>query len=253
MSKRLIHIGETIATVVAEEGFLPAAEREIVRQRAHLEDYIVRDPGFLEALVPYVVPEDAPPIVQRMAAAAARMGVGPMAAVAGALAASALEAMLAAGANHAIVDNGGDIALAVARPVTIGLFAGSSLIKDIGLRIEPRPGILGVCTSSGTVGHSLSFGRADAAVVIAPDPCLADAAATALGNAVTANDPSLIESAMAGLATDGIEGMLVIIEDTLAVCGRIPEIVRVPVDPARISTIRLPEERRPDRKGYRYG
>ncbi|MBN2206482.1 MAG: UPF0280 family protein [Candidatus Aminicenantes bacterium] len=238
MIRRLIHIKETIATVIGEETALPAAEAEIARQRCALEDYIRRDPEFARSLAPRRVPEDAPAVVRRMADAAARMGVGPMAAVAGAIAASALEALRAAGAEHAVVDNGGDIALIAARPVTIGVFAGPSPIKDIGLRVEPRPGVLGVCTSSGTVGHSLSFGRADAAVVIALDPCLADAAATALGNAVTANDPALIEDAMAGLLIDDIEGMLVIIEDTLAVCGRLPEIVRVPVDPARISTIR---------------
>ena len=249
MERRLIHNKETIATILAEEAFIPAAEREIARQRGYLEDYIRRDSRFRETLAPHDVPADAPLIAQRMAAAAMRMGVGPMAAVAGAIAASALEAMLAAGADHAVVDNGGDIALAAARPVTIGIYAGPSPIKDIGLRIEPRPGILGVCTSSGTVGHSLSFGRADAAVVIAADACLADAAATALGNAVTANDPALIEDAMAGLLIEGVEGLLVIIEDTLAVCGRVPEIVRVPVDPARISTVRPRSPRRPRASG----
>jgi hypothetical protein len=238
MERRLIHNKETIATVLADKAFIPAAEAEIARQRSALEDYIRRRPAFRDSLVPMDVPDDAPAIVRRMSGATTRMNVGPMAAVAGAVAEFALQAMLETGADHAVVDNGGDIALIAARPVTIGIFAGPSPIKDIGFRIEPRPGLLGVCTSSGTVGHSLSFGRADAAVVIAPDPCLADAAATALGNAVTANDTALIEDAMAGLLIDGIEGMLVIIEDTLAVCGQVPEIVRVPVDPARISTIR---------------
>lgn len=252
MKRQLIRIGETIATVLAEDVFIPAAEREIARQRGYLEDYIRRDPEFRDSLAPHGVPADAPEIVRRMAGAAARMGVGPMAAVAGAVAEFALRAMLEAGATHAIVDNGGDIALAAARPVTIGIFAGPSPIRDIGLRFEPRPGILGVCTSSGTVGHSLSFGRADAAIVIAADPCLADAAATALGNAVKANDRSLIENAMTGLLVEGIEGMLVIIEDTLAVCGRVPEIVRVPVDPARISTVGLNKNNLPRGKGNRH-
>lgn len=239
MERRLIHIKETIATVLAEESFIPAAEAEIARQRSALEEYLGRNPAFRDSLVPLGVPVDAPPIARRMAAAAARMGVGPMAAVAGAIAAAALEAMRTEGADQAVVDNGGDIALIAARPATIGIFAGPSPIRDIGFRVGPRPEPLGICASSGTVGHSLSFGRADAAVVVAPDPVLADAAATALGNAVTANDPALVADAMARLMTDGIEGMLVIIEDTLAVCGRVPEIVRVPVDPGRISTIRL--------------
>ncbi len=253
MKRRLIHIGETIATVIAEEVFIPAAEREIARQRRYLEDYIRRDPEFRESLAPCEVPADAPEIVRRMAGAAGRMGVGPMAAVAGAVAEFGLRAMIEAGATHAVVDNGGDIAMAADRPVTVGIFAGPSPIRDIGLRFEPRPGIVGVCTSSGTVGHSLSFGRADAATVISADPCLADAAATALGNAIKANERALIEEAMAKLLVEGIEGLLVIIEDTLAVCGDVPEIVRVPVDPGRISTVDRGRENPLRGKGHRHG
>jgi ApbE superfamily uncharacterized protein (UPF0280 family) len=239
MTRRLVRTGETIVTVIADEVYIGVAEREIVRQRRLLKDYIREDPAFRETLEPRPVPDDAPAIVRRMAGAAARMGVGPMAAVAGAIAEFALRAMLAAGATHAVVDNGGDIALAASRPVRIGIFAGPSPIRNLAFHVEPRPGILGVCTSSGTVGHSLSFGRADAATVIAADPCLADAAATALGNAVKSSDRLLIERAMAGLLVEGIEGLLVIIEDTLAVGGRIPELVRAPVDLGRVSTIVL--------------
>ena len=62
----------------------------------------------------------------------------------------------------------------------------SPLSHKVGIRIKPDQQTWGVCTSSGTVGPSLSLGRADAACVVAPDTALADACATALGNRVPA-------------------------------------------------------------------
>jgi len=200
-----------------------------------LEEYILRDPLFRTTLEPHAVPEDAPKIVRRMAEASARAGVGPMAAVAGAIAEFALKAMVREGAAQAVVDNGGDVAMVLAYPLTVGIFTGPAKIKDIGLRFQPRPGIIGVCTSSGTIGHSLSFGRADAATVISQDVCLADAMATSLGNAVKDNNARRIEEAMKNLLIESIEGMMVIIDDTLAVCGNVPEIVRVRLDIDKIS------------------
>jgi ApbE superfamily uncharacterized protein (UPF0280 family) len=159
-----------------------------------------------------------------------------MAAVAGALAESALRAMAEAGATHALVDNGGDIALLLERPVTVGIFTGPSPVRDIAFRVEPRPGIFGICASSGTVGHSLSFGRADAAVVLSADVGLADAVATALGNAVTDEDETRLRETLAALGgIEGVEGLLAVVGKTLAVWGDLPPIVRTRVDPARIS------------------
>lgn len=234
--RKRLQIKETAATIVAAEPFLPLAEADIRKQRGRLEDYIRRDPGFRTALAPRSVPPEAPPIVRRMARAASRAGVGPMAAVAGALAESALRAMAEAGATHALVDNGGDIALLLERPVTVGIFTGPSPIRDIAFRVEPRPGIFGICASSGTVGHSLSFGRADAAVVLSADVGLADAVATALGNAVTDEDETRLRETLAALGgIEGVEGLLAVVGKTLAVWGDLPPIVRTRVDPARIS------------------
>ncbi|MGB8952093.1 MAG: UPF0280 family protein [Candidatus Aminicenantales bacterium] len=235
MKRQEIQIRETAATVIAEEAFIPLAEAEISRQRSLIEEFIRQDPQFRTSLEPYPVSSDAPAIVRRMAGAASRAGVGPMAAVAGAIAEFALNAMIRAGAAHAIVDNGGDIAMRLSRPATVGIFAGPAKIRNIGLRFQPRPGIVGVCTSSGTVGHSLSFGRADAATVIAGDVCLADAVATALGNAVREKNSAQIEEALNRFLIDGVEGLLVIIDDLFAIAGRLPEIVEIPVDPGKIS------------------
>ncbi|MHB8055513.1 MAG: UPF0280 family protein [Candidatus Aminicenantales bacterium] len=236
MIRKVIRIRETIATVIAEEPYFPVVEAEIKKQRKSLEDYIRRDPEFRTTLEPHFVPPDAPPIVRRMAEAAAKAGVGPMAAVAGAVAEFALRAMAEAGATHGLVDNGGDIALLLERPVTVGIFTGPSSVKDIALRIEPRPGIFGICTSSGTVGHSLSFGKADAATAVSADVCLADAVATALGNAVKDEDETRLEETLAVLGgIEGVEGLLAVIGDTLAVWGDLPPLVRTRVDPALAS------------------
>lgn len=235
MKRHEVRIKETIATIIADGRFISVAEVEIARQRSFIENYILEYPCFRTALEPYPVLPDAPEIIFRMADAAARVGVGPMAAVAGAVAEFALKAMIEAGATHAIVDNGGDIAMVLSQPIIVGIFTGPAKIKDIGLKFQPRPGIIGVCTSSGTVGHSLSFGQADAATVISSDVCLADAAATALGNAMKKNDSALIEEGMKNVQIEGIEGMLVIVDDTMAYCGNLPEIVKIKMDMEKIS------------------
>jgi ApbE superfamily uncharacterized protein (UPF0280 family) len=237
MGRRQFRLKETIATIVADDVYIPLAEAEIRKQRELLETYLFEDPEFGTTLEPYEPRPEAPAIAHRMSASAAKAGVGPMAAVAGAIAESAVRVMVEAGATHALVDNGGDIALAIDRPVTVGLFAGPSSVRNIGLRFDPRPGIFGICTSSGTVGHSLSFGRADAATVIAADVCLADAAATALGNAVRNSDETHLQETLAaiGESIEGLEGLIVIVGDALAVWGDVPTFVRTRVDPTRIA------------------
>lgn len=236
MDRRVIRFRETVATVVADARFFPVAEEDIRRQRRALDEYIASDPSFRTALEPHAVPDGAPRVVRRMADAAAKAGVGPMAAVAGALAESALRAVAEAGASHALVDNGGDVALLIDVPVTVGIFAGPSAIRDIGLRVEPRPGIFGICTSSGTVGHSLSFGVADAATVISADVCLADAAATALGNAVRSEGDARLREALAACGrVEGVDACLVVIGSKIAVWGDLPPLVRARVSPARAS------------------
>ncbi|MCA1989441.1 MAG: hypothetical protein LDL07_09915, partial [Desulfarculus sp.] len=84
---------------------------------------------------------------------------------------------------------------------------------------------LAVCTSSGTVGHSLSLGRADAATILAKDAALADAAATALGNRVrTAADLATALDWAQGVP--GVLGALVIKGSQLAAWGEV-ELVRL--------------------------
>jgi ApbE superfamily uncharacterized protein (UPF0280 family) len=213
-------VKETDLWVLAARDFSLEAREAVLQERQQLEGYITSHPGFLEALAPW--PEDpfAPPVVREMIKAAARVGVGPMAAVAGTLAERAGRALMPL-SEEVIVENGGDIFLCLNQPATVALFAGKSPLSGrVGLKIDPAWGPLGVCTSSGTVGHSLSFGKADAACVIAESAALADAAASALGNRVP--DAAAIPAALDWAATiPEILGAVVIAGDKLGACGQV--------------------------------
>lgn len=226
---------ETIATIFAcEQSHVEAAKESIREQRNLLEKFIQRDPFFMLTLEPYdLKADDVPNIVQQMIRTSAVFGIGPMSAVAGVIAKLAVEAMIEAGALYAIVDNGGDISIINDQTVLVGIYAGTSPIKDLALEIPPRVEPLGICTSSGTVGPSISFGCADAALVISKDPALADAAATALGNAVQP-DCSL-EDCFEAIDKPGIDGALVIRGEEMAVWGELPSIRRARVGAERIT------------------
>jgi len=199
---------------------------EIVRQRRVLEEYIARHAEFGTSLTPVGLLADAPPVAQRMARAADRVGVGPMAAVAGAMAQCAAEAGLQAGAEEVIVENGGDIYLRTTGPVTIALHTGTSKLADrlaFSLRAHDTP--VAICSSSGTMGHSRSLGQCDLATVVARDAALADAAATEAANRITTIDD--VNPTVERIVTiDGIDGVLVVKDDRVGLAGRLPSLVR---------------------------
>lgn len=204
-----------------------AATAEIVRQRHILEDYIRRHPEFQTSLVPLGLHEDAPEIARHMAWAGERVGVGPMAAVAGAMAQCAAKAALAAGAEEVIVDNGGDIHLQAVEPVVISLGTGTSKLADrLAFRIEPEQTPLSICSSSGMMGHSTSLGRCDLATIVAKDAALADAAATQAANLVqTTND---VDAALERImAIRDITGVLIVKDDRIGLAGRLPPLVKM--------------------------
>ena len=227
-------VKETIVTVIADGPYHAACLEAIRRTRADLELFIAEDPYFRSTLEPYACPAGAPEVVRRMCAASAKVGVGPMAAVAGAIAGAAVAAMVGAGARYALVDNGGDIALINDEAVTVGIYAGQSPIRGLGLEIPPRDRILGVCTSSGTVGPSISFGNADAALIVSDDVALADAAATALGNRIT--DEASLKGAFDFLKpVPEVTGAIGIVGDKMAMYGKLPKIVKAQVDYDKIT------------------
>ncbi|MBM4288681.1 MAG: UPF0280 family protein [Deltaproteobacteria bacterium] len=215
-----IKIYQTDLMILAERDLRQEATAVVHQERRRLEHYIAQHPGFLESLTPW--PEDplAPPLVKDMIRAAAQVQVGPMAAVAGAIAAAVGRELLHH-STEVIVENGGDIFLKLGEPATVALWAGRSpLSLKVGLRIPAAQMPLGVCTSSGTVGHSLSLGRAEAACVLAGDTALADAAATALGNRI--KQPGDITAALEWLGSiNGLLGGVAICGDKLGAWGEV--------------------------------
>nr|WP_321417062.1 UPF0280 family protein [uncultured Methanomethylovorans sp.] len=229
--KELFQLKETVVTIVADrELHLKKAKESIHYHRVALERFIAYDPFFRSTLEPYDCQENVPEVVKRMIVAGNTMGIGPMSAVAGTIASLAVEAMVDAGATFAIVDNGGDIALINDRPVAIGVYAGPSPVKDLAFRVPCHDHITGICTSSGTVGPSISFGMADAAIIFSDDVALADAAATALGNATSIGKEAVEKAFDAVKPVSDINGAMVIQGEYIGMWGDIPEIVRADVN-----------------------
>ena len=213
-----VTVKETDLYIKATRDLREMARQAIIHYRFQLEQYISKHPEFFRSLVPLASDEFAPPIVRDMIQAAQNCGVGPMAAVAGAMAESVGKDLLAA-SPEIIVENGGDIFIHSARELKVGIFAGKSPLSfRVGLRIPASKHGWGVCTSSGTVGPSLSFGRADAVCVLAPSASLADAAATAVGNLL--GSPAEIPNALEKAQTiTGLTGVVILIGDKLGAWG----------------------------------
>ena len=232
MYRRRFHLRETIATILAdEERHIGAARDGMTRARQELEHYISGDPFFLTTFEPYRV-DTGIAVVNRMSDASVAAGVGPMAAVAGAIAWAGVDAMEEAGASFGVVDNGGDIALLADREITIGIHAGTSGMSDrYAFVTGPLDGISGICTSSSTVGPSISLGVADAVTVFSRNPALADAWATAVCNRVRKDDTSVVDEALLG----GSDGVCVIIGDWYYRKGTLPRVVKARVRRDRIT------------------
>jgi ApbE superfamily uncharacterized protein (UPF0280 family) len=216
----------TFQVVVKETDLLVHADRKLVQEtkelvlehRGYLESYIRAHPDFTTALDPWSLNDPAPSIVTDMVNAGTNAGVGPMAAVAGAIAEHVGSGLLRI-ANQVIVENGGDVFIKTATPMTVGILAGKSpLSMQLGIRLHCQQQPMAVCTSSGTVGHSLSFGKADAVCVIADSCAVADAAATAIGNLI--QSPSNIKDAItAGKRIDKIGGIIIIVGSKIGMWG----------------------------------
>ncbi len=179
-----ISIGETDLFVQADRHLSRYTLNVVKQYRREIEDYIIKNPTFQKTLKPYKIKEPAPKIVKDMAKYSKIVGVGPMASVAGAIAEYVGKELLKK-SKEVIVENGGDIFLKTAQNRIVAIYAGISPFSlKIGIELPGSDKPIGICTSSGTVGHSLSFGLADAVTVISESCILADACATAIGNLI---------------------------------------------------------------------
>jgi hypothetical protein len=192
-----------------------------------LELYVRANPKFLYSLESIAVPKK-PIVAKLMAVAAQKAGVGPMAAVAGALADLAVEDMKREGCEVAVVEDGGEIAAASNRSIDVAVAAGEEpLSKRFGFRLTEFP--IAVATSSGRFSHALSFGDAEAAIVFCKDATLADAVATAVGNMVKGEDAQAgIQAGIKrGLSIEGVDGVFILYKGQVGTAGKIPQIIKI--------------------------
>jgi hypothetical protein len=232
MIREPFHFRETFATILADDpAHVRTAKDGMMAARQVLEAYIARDPFFAATFDPYE-PDSDKPVITRMADAARRAGVGPIAAVAGTIAWAGVEAMQEAGASFGVIDNGGDIALLADRQVRVGVHAGGAALSNrIAFVIPPQDKIMGICTSSATVGPSISFGMADAVTLFSPDVALSDAWATSVCNQIRPDDRSVLDR----IDPNEVDGVFAIMGDVTVRWGELPPLVLAVVDEQLIS------------------
>lgn len=206
---------------------IEVAKKSIIKHRNDLERYIARRPLFKLSLEPVDVEAGAPKVVRLMADAAKLTGVGPMAAVAGTLAQLAVEDAAVSGAKNILIDNGGDIFIQGDRSYTVAIHAGKSpLSNKFALKIDADRLPLAICTSSATVGPSISFGEADAATAIAKSGALADATATAICSETRGNPEQAIKAGLRhGKKIPHLTAALIIYGKHLGSWGKLPKLV----------------------------
>lgn len=221
LHRKTVIVNETDLLVVTSHEFV---EDELIHKyRRVIADYIERRPEF-EGLEPIEQDAFAPGIIQHMIEASKKAGVGPMATVAGAI--SHYVGQSIDYNQEIMIENGGDIYLKSFEDKVIGIYAGQSVFSNrVGVKVKSEDTPIGICTSAGKVGHSLSFGNTDAVMVISEDTLLADAMATSIGNKV--KTPEDIKLGLEyGKSVPGIVGVVIIIDDELGAYGDL-ELVQV--------------------------
>lgn len=229
---------ESDITIISEskEAIL-RAKKELYFHRHILEKYIVKNKTFLTTFSPIKV-NTKHLIINRMAQAASLCNVGPMATVAGALADLMMISMKNKEdlnynpAKIALVENGGEIAVDSIKPMKVGLYAGKNELNlNIGFLVEEKDIPIGISTSSGTVGHAISFGEADSVTIFADNATIADGAATATCNLVKGSDVE--KSIKKGLdhVEDiegiGVRGAFISRNNMVGKVGKIPKLIKI--------------------------
>lgn len=223
--EELLYKNSRIKILTNKKALVKDAFDELIKQRTLIEDYIKKDPYFLPALKPFKVKGDAPEIVKLMADGAVIANVGPMAAVAGTIAEFIAKKMLGNGATVAVVENGGDIFAITSQEIIIGLFSGKNKVAEkLAFKLNNDNTPLSICSSSGTMGHSLSFGKCDLATVFSKKGNVADAVATAVGNKVKSIkdiEPTLNWA----VSLKDVEGVIIIKNHKVGMIGNIPKLL----------------------------
>lgn len=227
MEKWHLEFGETRLDISSNLNLRAESLDKLVEAYNQILEYINKCPLFKSSYEPLHVGPDAPHIVALMASASLPAGVGPMAAVAGAIAKEVGSHMLSLGASDVLVDNGGDIFMKTSVPRVVGIYSGDCRISGrVGFEVMPLETPVGICTSSASVGHSISLGRADSVTVVHECPAVADAFATSIGNRVISGE-NLQNQISSSLNPPPGGGFLVVKDDVLAAKGKLPKIVHL--------------------------
>jgi uncharacterized protein len=214
-----------IKIVTDRKDLIGKAYDELVRQREHIEEEIRKNKFFEITLEPLAVEMNASKIIREMASAAKIANVGPMAAVAGAIAECVCRKMIESGAEVAVVENGGDIFAIANHAIKVGLFVGKNKFSGkIAFQLDKKNTPISICSSSSLMGHSLSFGKCDLATVFSKNGAIADACATALCNRI--KEESDIEPSLKWiLGREGVLGAMAIKNDKIGMMGELPPII----------------------------
>lgn len=201
----------------------------IIKQRSIIEETITKNPQFNGYKKVEIIHK--PRILELMTKASYISGIGPMSAVAGSISQVCLEYLEKYNTRYSIIENGGDIALKTDKEITLAIYAGKSMFSNsIGLKIKAKKDGYGICTSSGTVGPSKSFGKSDATIVLAKEASIADSLATEIGNYANGEDEEdIVNNALekAEEFSEYYDGVIVIKREYIAKTGHIPKIVSI--------------------------
>ena len=204
-------------------------KRYIFSVRRDLKNYILKNQEFLASLEPIKCEGNLPFIVKTMVDASAVADVGPMACVAGTISQLSLDYLMGLDSKYSIVENGGDIAIVNDSTVLCGIYSNNQILgNNIAFKIKPRKKPLGICTSSGKIGHSISFGKSDGVTVISRYPSVADGLATRIANEI--NGATSEDKVPNGLECgenyrEFFDGVLIISQNNVGTIGKLPKIV----------------------------
>ncbi len=205
-------------------------EKYVIKIRHDLENYIVRNKDFQLSLEPIKHHEEnLSEIVKKMYDASDYCDVGPMACVAGCISEMSLDYLISKNTKYSIVENGGDIAIINNKKVVCGIYSNNQVLGNkIGFKLKARKTPLGICTSSGKIGHSISFGMADSVTVLAKNASIADGLATRIANTATGQTSEDKVSKALDVSEkyrDLFKGVLIICQDNVGCVGKLPKIV----------------------------
>jgi len=232
--KEKLSIDETQLNIVTDIGN-NNLKQYIIKNRNDLKKYISTHPNFLKSLKPVPQGKNSPRIAKLMIEASKLANVGPMATIAGTIAEISIDYLIDQGSSYSIIDNGGDISFinkVDKKKVICGIYAGKSpLSGKIAFKFKNFDYPIGICSSSGSVGFSLSYGRSDCVTIIAKRSSIADALSTAIANNVNGiTDDDAVEKGL--LAADKFKeefiGGLIIVGEAIGTIGKLPKIIENP-------------------------